>query len=123
MKTAKELKKEVDKILGEKVSLAIKDFQAERDQELAELTELSESLERCETEKEQMSKELSSLNLIVGEDQRRHRELSMQLRSLEKDIESLKERSGIFFTRLTFVPALKLDDYPFLNLLLSFMGK
>jgi hypothetical protein len=86
MKTAKELKKEVDKILGEKVSLAIKDFQAERDQELAELTELSESLERCETEKEQMSKELSSLNLIVGEDQRRHRELSMQLRSLEKDI-------------------------------------
>jgi len=123
MKTVKDWKKEVDKVLGEKVSGTIKDFQTQRDQGLLELAELSESLERREGDKERMTKELSSLNLLKDEDKRKHRELSLKLRSVDKAVESLKERSGVLFSKLTFLPTLKLDDNPLLNLLLLVTGK
>ena len=123
MKTVKDWKKEVDKVLGEKVSGEIKDFQSQRDQELSQLAELSESLERRKGDREGMMKELSSLNLLKDEDKRRHRELSLRLRSVNKDVESLKERSGVLFSKLTFLPTLELDDNPLLNLLLLLTGK
>ena len=112
MKTVKDWKKEVDKVLGEKVSDAIKDFQAQRDEELSQLAELSESLERCEGEKERMTRELGALNALS--DQRRSRELYMKLRRLGKEIEGLKERLEGVFSKLTSIPKL---DFALLNFL------
>ena len=112
MKTVKNWKKEVDKILGEKVSLAIKDFEAQRDSELQELIELNATLENRKVEKETMTKELEALNALS--DQRRQRELYMKLRRLGKEIEGLKERLEGVFSKLTSIPKL---DFALLNFL------
>jgi len=112
MKTVKDWKKEIDKVLTEKVASAIKDFQAQRDEELSELAELSGILENCEVKKKTMTKELEGLNALS--DQRRSRELYMKVRRLGKEIEGLGGRRDGVFLKLTTVPKL---DFALLNFL------
>jgi hypothetical protein len=115
MKTVKDWKKEVDKVLTEKVASAIKDFQAQRDSELQELAELNATLENREAEKERMTGELGALNALS--DQRRSRELYMKLRRLGKEIDGLGGRRDAVFSKLTTVPKL---DFALLNFLSNF---
>ena len=115
MKTVKDWKKEVDKVLAEKVSGAIEDFQTARDQELSELAELSATLESREAEKKTMTNELESLNMLT--DQRRHRELSLKLRRLDRDVVSFRERRDTLFLKLTKLPDVFRDTYLFLKLI------
>ena len=68
MKTEKELRKEIDKILSDKVSARIKEFQAQRDEDFKRLVDLNQSLETIEGKRAGFLKEQIGLNRLKDKD-------------------------------------------------------
>ena len=116
MKTEKELRKEIDKILSDKVSVAVKAFQAERDEDFKELLTFNQNLEPLEGKKVAALGEKKGLNLLRNDDLAKSNQLDIKLRWLDGQIKGCKEQIEKVTLKLTEVEI----DPKTLNLFLNF---
>ena len=103
MKSEKELRKEVDKILGDKVSVAIKAFQESRDKDFKELLTLNQTLEDLERKQAPFLEEKKGLNRMREKDLARWNFLDRHIPWLEKQIKGYKEQIEKVTQKLTEV--------------------
>jgi chromosome segregation ATPase len=116
MKTEKELRKEVDKILGDKVNAAIKAFQESRDKDFKELMTLNQALEDLEKKKAPFLEEKKGLNTMINKDLARWNFLDRHIPWLEKQIKGCKDQIEKITQKLTEVEV----DSKTLNFFLNF---
>ena len=116
MKSEKELRKEIDKILADKVSVAVKAFQAQRDSDFKELMDLYQALETIEGKKAPFLKERGDLNRLKNADLARSNYLDIHLPYLEKQANGIQHQIETVTQKLTEVEI----DPKTLNFLLNF---
>ena len=104
MKTEKELRKEVDKILGDKVNAAIKAFQESRDKDFKELMTLNQTLEDLEKKKAPFLEEKRGLNRMRDKDLARSNFLDGHIPWLEKQIKGVQNNIEKIIGKLTDIP-------------------
>ena len=92
MKTQDQWKKDVEKAVAEKVAVAIKDFEAQRDRGFAELAELGAQMDALEAEKRSLHEERGKLNPLKNADLKALGLMDMQMTKIEKQKRSLQKR-------------------------------
>jgi DNA repair exonuclease SbcCD ATPase subunit len=103
VKTLKELQKEIEKVLGDKVSVAVKAFQAQREEDFKELMSLNERLEDLEKKKAPFLEEKKGLNTLIDKDLGRFNYLENHLRWLDGQIKGYKDQIEKLTQKLTEV--------------------
>jgi hypothetical protein len=106
VKTEKEIRKEVDKILADKVSVAVKVFQVQRDSDFKELMDLYQTLETIEAKKAPFLKEQSGLNRLKDKDLGRFNYLAVHLPYLDREAKRIRGYIEKVTQKLTEVPDL-----------------
>jgi chromosome segregation ATPase len=116
MKSEKELRKEIDKILADKVGGRIKEFQLARDKDFKEVMTLNQTLETIEGKKAGFLKEKSGLNTLINKDLARWNYLEGHIPYLQKQAREIQDRIEKITQNLTEVEI----DPKTLNFFLNF---
>jgi DNA repair exonuclease SbcCD ATPase subunit len=90
MKSLKECEKEINKVLSEKIAVAIKDLKDQREKDMGELFILNQKLEEIEGKKNNFVDEKKGLNPLRNSDLGRLNELDIKLRWLDGELKSWK---------------------------------
>lgn len=113
------LRKEVDEILTNKLNDVIKEFEAQRDQDLEELAALRKAVEDLETEKESIQKKMAGLNTRRSREMGEHNRLTQRLSRFPKVFKMKRAQIEELMIKLT-----EIDISPkTLNLILASRGK
>jgi len=105
MKTQDQWKKDVEKAVAEKVAVAIKDFEAQRDRGFAELAELGAQMDALEAEKRSLHEERGKLNPLKNADMKALGLMDMRVIKIEKQLRSLRKKVDAIVLQLTELPA------------------
>jgi len=116
MKNKKDLKKEIEQILSDKLSTAIEAFQTERDQDFNELVVVKKAVETFEAEKADVQKTMGSLNTKKTSGLAEHNRLTQKLNWMNRQLKGKKGQADDLFKKLTELTV----DPKTLNLLLTF---
>ena len=115
----KALRKEIDQALIDKLDMAIKEFQAQRDEQLKEVVALKKSVETLEAEKAGIVEAMKGLNTAKTSDLAEYNRLTQKLTWLERQLKGKQNQVDALMGKLT-----KLEvDPQTLNLLLTYHEK
>ena len=103
MKTEKEVRKEIDKILSDKVSARITEFQAQRDEDFKGLVALYQTLEDLEKKRAPFLAERDGLNMLKNADLARRNYLDGHIPWLEKQVKGIQDQIEKITQKLTKV--------------------
>ncbi len=119
MKTEKELRKEIDKILADKVSARIKEFQLARDGNFKEIMTLETNLATLEEKRAPFLEEKKSLNTLIDKDLARWNFLDRHIPWLEDQIKGCQNEIDKVVGKLTSVPEFDSKTLNFLSRLID----
>ena len=104
MRTQEEWKKEVEKLLNNRVGEAVAQHQAQRDRGFAELSELSAQQDALLAEKKTLEEERAGLNMLKNADLKQANLMSMRLQKIDKQSRSLQKRIDALVGELSELP-------------------
>jgi len=119
MKNEKDLRKEVDQILSDRLSTAIKAYQAQRDQDFNELAALKKAVETLEADKADVQKTMADLNTRKTSGLAEHNRLTQKLNWMGRQLKGKKNQVDALMKKLTEIEI----DPKTLNLLLTYHEK
>ncbi len=117
MKTLKDLKKEVDSALKGKAKETLEAFQSQRENDLQELTNLNEQLEKFQNQKKELlaTQEAESKNFIPSN--KVLNECVFKMTHVEKLIRETEKKIDALFLKLTKLPDAFYETFKFMRLI------
>ena len=112
----KALRKEINEILTNKLNAAVKAFQAQREQDLADLFALKGEVDKLEVERADIQKTMAGLNTRKARDLAENNRLDGKLRWIDRQLKGRRGQIDTLMTKLTEIKA----DPETLSLLLHF---
>jgi chromosome segregation ATPase len=98
-------RKEIEKLLNNKIASAIKEVEAQRDRGFAELAELGAQMDAFEAEKRSLHEERGKLNPLKNADMKALGLMDMRVSKIEKQLRSLRKKVDAIVLQLTELPA------------------